>query len=242
MKVCRMEIPSEAIKYILYQRTAYQLFWNQKIFKMFHKRIPRKIYHWFVALEAVLRRKKVMRDYTLDILGEYKTIEKHLPEKCRNILDIGCGVAGIDVCIYNHYPQKPNVYLLDKTKLDDSIYYSFNNKAAFYNSLEIAGKVLAENGVDPDHVTLIEVDEKNAIDVSSKIDFIISLISWGYHYPVSVYIDQVSKIIAADGVVILDIRRDSTGIAELQEYFSTVKEIHRTSKFTRVYCQHVIRR
>jgi len=235
-----MEIPSEAIKYILFQRTAYQLIWNQKLVKMFHRIIPRKIYHWLVGIEALLRRKAVKRHYTLDIEGEYKTIEKYLPQRCDNLLDIGCGVAGIDVCIYNHYVRKPNIHLLDKTELESAVYYSFNNKGAFYNSLEIAAKVLKDNGVDQNGITLIEASEKNDIEVSKEMDLIISLISWGYHYPVNTYIEQVCGVLKADGVVIIDIRKYSRGIEELKNHFSTVKEIYETPKYTRVLCQNTV--
>ncbi len=236
-----MEIPSEAVKYILYQRTAYQLFWNLKIVKMFHKRIPRAIYHWFVAIEAFMRRNSVKSDYMSDIQAEYNIVRNHLPANCKNFLDIGCGIAGIDVFISKHYNGQPHIFLLDKSQLDNSIYYSFNNKGAFYNSLEIAGEVLSHNKVDVELVTLIEATEDNDLNVPVKLDLVISLISWGYHYPVSVYIEKVCEALSADGVLILDIRNSSNGLAELENYFSSVKEIHRTEKYSRVLCQNPVK-
>lgn len=236
-----MEIPAEAVKYILYQRTAYLFLWNLQIVKLFHNRIPRQIYHWLVASEALLRKKAIVHDYLLDISGEYKVIEEYLPAKCENFLDIGCGVAGIDVFIYKHYDNRPCAYLLDKSQLEKSIYYSFKRKGAFYNSLNIAREVLAINGIAAEKINLIEANDNNDINVSKKMDLIISLISWGYHYPVEVYIEQVCEKLNVNGLLIIDIRKQSDGLAELKKYFSSVIEIHATDKYTRVLCQDVMK-
>ena len=115
------------------------------------------------------------------------------------------------------------IFLLDKTETEDKIWYMFESKGAFYNSLELAKETLELNGVLASKVKLIEAPEDGRIALPDKsVDLIISTISWGFHYPINIYIQSVFDIISDNGVLIIDVRKGSGGIAELEEWFDVM--------------------
>jgi hypothetical protein len=63
---------------------------------------------------------------------------------------------------------------------------------------------------------------------------VISLISWGFHYPVNVYLSEVSRVLSKNGAVILDVRKDSPGLNDLRSRFGTVTTLSEKPKFLRV--------
>ena len=73
-----------------------------------------------------------------------------LPSSVFAILDIGRGVAGINVLLNWCFQQQStsiHFYLLDKTAMSKSISYGFEQRGAFYNSLTLARGVLTQNGL-----------------------------------------------------------------------------------------------
>lgn len=62
----------------------------------------------------------------------------------------------------------------------------------------------------------------------------LSLISWGFHYPVSTYLDRVRELLSDDGVLILDLRRDTGGLEDLRRAFRQVEIVRSADKFDRV--------
>jgi hypothetical protein len=166
--------------------------------------------------------------------AEYETIKKHLPQNAKTILDIGSGVAGIDVLISKHYKNKISIFLIDKTQVDDKIYYKFNKKGAFYNSLNVSKMILNINGVPLNKIYLQEATKKNEINFRKKFDIVISLISWGFHYPVSTYLDKVYTNLNKNGTLILDIRKNTHGMEEIKRKFGNYKIINETKTITRI--------
>ncbi|ODR98518.1 hypothetical protein AUC68_08835 [Methyloceanibacter methanicus] len=129
-----------------------------------------------------------------------------------------------------------DIFLLDKTDMESQIWYMFEQKGAFYNSLDLAKETLTINGVDPSIVKLIEAPSNGEIPLEEKsIDLVLSTISWGFHYPVSTYIDSVAKILSDDGVLIIDVRKGTDGVAELQNHFK-VSVIEEIGKIQTVKC------
>ena len=66
------------------------------------------------------------------------------------------------------------------------------------------------------------------------LDLVISLISWGFHYPVAVYADQVREILRPGGRVILDVRKGTDGREQLEARFPRVLQISETRKKERL--------
>jgi SAM-dependent methyltransferase len=233
--VGRMTVPDEAIKYVLFQRTAYLRIPNTKIYRALEKILPFSTYNQLVDLESRFNHSRIKTLFEDDMRREYVSIKKFLPEKCSAVLDIGCGVAGIDVFLNNHYrDRQPDFYLLDRTTVDKSVSYGFKPSGAFYNSLEVAGAVLIGNGVPERCVHLVKATDTNEIDIDCNVDLAISLLSWGFHYPIETYLDRVHDVLTAGGSLITDVRRGTNGIEALSRLFGKIDVIYDDGKLQRV--------
>ena len=231
----RYEIPDSAIRYILFQRTSYLRFTKSTLYKVIRKRIPFFNYNLMVGIEAKLSPKKIAAMYLSDMEREYRSMKEFLPDNCSRILDIGCGIAGIDIFLNEHYSNRSvDFYLLDKNEIEERVYYMYEEKGAFYNSLDLAKSTLVINGVEENHVHLIEAADNNDINMDKSVDFVLSLISWGFHYPVGVYLDKVYDLLVEEGVLILDIRKNTDGLDLLNQKFGNHKVVNEASKFCRV--------
>lgn len=240
-------VPDSAFKYILYQRTAhiassknifYMIFYKifKKLSPSFHKDIIPSFHKTTLKMEAALRQDAISQGFNEDILSDYHNIKSSLPERCSSILDIGCGVAGIDVLLFKHYGESKELHfnLLDKTSVTKQLFYGFKETAAFYNSLPVAKQLLSENGIPNDNIHTLEVKPDYRIDVDGEVDLIISLYSWGFHYPVSTYIDRAHDLLKVGGRLIMDIRRNKGGEEEFGKRFSDYNVIYEEKKSIRV--------
>jgi len=193
-------------------------------------------YNSAVKLESVLRKENIKQCFIANMLDEYEDIKSWLPGNCSAILDIGCGCGGIDVLLYRHYKCNRSIdfYLLDKTCIDREIHYDFKESGAFYNSFDITQQLLCQNGIAMENMHFLEVTPDYRINTSVEIDLVISLFSWGFHYPVSTYINQVYDLLRQGGHAMIDIRRNSDGKKELEQKFAKVQIISETRKRIRV--------
>lgn len=232
-----MIIPDKAVKYILFQRAEDLLSMKSPLLNRFVIRVPSRMYNLAVTLEAMVTKPRAKRIFRKDMGREYSILKPHLPEHARAILDIGCGVAGIDVLMHAHYREKNqtiDICLLDKTEMPKRVYYGLEEKGSYYNSLSIAREMLVLNGVAPEHILVQEVGDDYRIAFRTKFDLVISLISWGFHYPVATYLEQVYELLQPGGVLILDVRKDSGGIEQIQRKFGNTKIIFEARKYARV--------
>lgn len=231
----QMAVPNDALKYILYQRTDYLCFPNTFTYRVVNKILPFSIYKRVVAIEAKIAPKRIKTLYERDMTKEYLSIKDYLPETCDSILDIGCGIGGIDVFLSKHYGDKqPIFYLLDKTRIENDIFYGFEPKGEFYNSLDLAKTMLMSNGIAEKYIHLVEATDKNEIHISDKVDLVISLISWGFHYPVETYLNKAHDVLIEGGSMIIDVRKGTNGIELLNNLFRKVDVILEEKKFHRV--------
>ncbi len=228
-----MKIPKEAIKYILFQRTSY-------LKNNFLAGFLTWLGHWplfyrpAVGLKSILFSQQVKDEFNQDMLNEFTRLKPFLPPTVNSILDIGCGIAGIDVLISNYYKNEVGIFLIDKTLVDKKIHYHFENNGSFYNSLPLAKKILELNGVKPEQIQFQEATDDNQINFSGSFDLVISLISWGYHYPLSTYLDEVYNKLNNRGIIILDIRKNTGGEKEIEKKFGNYKIIFETKKYLRI--------
>jgi SAM-dependent methyltransferase len=228
-----MIIPDHAVRYILLQRTHYIKLQRNFIIKLIKKLLPYKYrYTAFIDLEIFLRNSAIKNDYMADMEEEYLDIKSYLPLKAINILDIGCGIGGIDFFLSKHY-NSPEIifYCLDKTQTD-TIYYGFKEKAAFYNSLDVAREFLSLNGIKKIHT--LSANEANTIETNEKFDLILSLISWGFHYPVETYLSQAYTHLQKGGHMIIDVRKNTMGLNKITSIFSDTTVISETDKKIRI--------
>lgn len=231
----RMVIPDSAVKYILFQRTGYLRLPKTLLYRALDRALPFSIYNAVVAAESRLGRSRVKALYDDSMAAEYATIRKALPAQCDAVLDVGCGVAGLDVFLERHYRGRgAHFYLLDKSRTEKKVYYDMNARGAFYNSLGVAEELLSSNGVPRGRIHLLEANEANEIRVDRPVDLVVSLISWGFHYPVATYAKQAREVLSDRGVVILDVRKNAGGLEELKQHFGSVDVILSDPKYDRV--------
>lgn len=151
--------------------------------------------------------------YTEQMEADFERIKPFLPEKVDAIVDIGCGVGGIDVLLAKHY-KKAKLFLMDGD--GDNPTYGFGD-CDFYNSSEVTSEVMKSNGVrDFEMIPIGDIPE---------CDLIISLYSWGYHYPVDTYIKDA--VIKCKDRVILDIFKGRDGKGTIRQYFRYIGEVEK---------------
>lgn len=230
-----IHLPQQAIRFVLFQRTAYLAAPKYLLYRALNHFSPWQLIHFVVPLEAVIRKRRIEKLFNEDFAHEYETIRSALPDSCSAILDIGCGVGGIDVLLHRHYADSNlKYYLLDKTQVEKSIWYGFESRGAFYNSLEVARDVLTSNGIPDENIYLIPASEDCRIEIAQPIDLIISLISWGFHYPVETYLGRAYELLRLGGHLILDVRNGTNGEAVIQKKFDSVRRLEVTDKYTRI--------
>ena len=236
LKSKNITLPEEARQYVLYQRT--ELLPKKQM--SFTYRVLNKLgfdigYKNFVKKYSQNEKRKIDEKYSLIMENNAKLIVPHISKDIHAVMDIGCGIAGINIFLYD-FLNKPKIFLLDKTKIEKKIWYMFEKKGAFYNSLELAQNTLQTNGVDSKDIKLIEAPENGIISVKDNfIDLIISNLSWGYHFPVSNYLSSVEKILTKKGMLIIDIRKNTEGEEILKTKFD-IQSIFTGNKYITYKC------
>ena len=170
-------------------------------------------------------------------INSYLAIKSHLPDNCKSILDIGCGLGFMDLCLFEHYNKNEEIHfnLFDKTEFPEKIHFGYKNKASFYNDLNLSRKILSDYGILNSKITTVEATNENLQKMES-IDLIISCIAWGFHFPVSTYVQEVYDLMNEKSVLIIDVRDGTGGIEELSKLFNV--EIISQKKVTlRVCCK-----
>lgn len=147
--------------------------------------------------------------YIQSVYEDYDTIKDHLPESVESILDIGCGLAGIDVLLADRYPGA-KIYLLDGDGGQENWRGGYARKMEPFTSVAMARQVLELNGHQVEQVFPVGYPDV------LQADLIISLLSWGFHYPLETY--------KTAGVRITDIRNGEPIPGQV---------IHRSRKYSR---------
>ena len=155
------------------------------------------------------RRDKIARAFSDGLARDLESLQPYLPDRAASVLDIGCGLGGIDILLYRHYaPDSPSLALLDREGVSTELFYGYEEEAAHYTSLSEARRLLEQNGVPRGAITTWNAD-RDGYPVGHRFDLIISLISWGFHYPLGTYLDEVRRTLAEGGTLILDVQEDS---------------------------------
>ena len=167
--------------------------------------------------------------YAADVARDFEMLRPYLPERATDILDIGCGMAGIDALLWRHY-SNPTVHLLDGTGHTE-VRIMFHPVMHPYNSMPIARRLLENNGVPDDHIVEWPPDPRAAVP---PCDLVISLLSWGFHYPVGTYLPLVERVLRPRGRLILDVRKGQQGLEAFAPSFEAVAVLSSTFKADRV--------
>lgn len=162
-------IPDECVPFIRYQRSRYV-----------ERKVPDPA--------------EVKRRYAAHVAEDFAGMEPHLPpvDRVRTILEVGCGMAALQVFMKQRYPDA-RLELLDGDTVTKEGGGGYDNKPDVYNSRKHTELLLGANGVAV--ARWHELNTKELLEA----DLIISMASWGYHYPLSTY--------RAKGFAIIDLRR-----------------------------------
>jgi SAM-dependent methyltransferase len=229
-----MVLPPGCEPYLALQRTSYQHPMNRPFRRLGLGALYDRL---LLATVEGRRRASLARLYHDDLQREYVQMAPFLPPTVGQVLDVGCGLGGIDLFLHRHYRQGLNLVLLDREGRSGS-FYGFRAQAAFYNSLDLTRALLCANGVRNDHVSTFEVDRDGFPD-QHAYDLVVSLLSWGFHYPVETYLERVLSSLSAGGVLIIDVRKGTDGERRLETAFGAPTRViadadkHRRLAFTR---------
>ena len=229
-----IDMPTAALPYLIYQRSSY--LGDRTGYRLLTRIGDRLsvLFKMTVALKARWYGPALVAAYNEDIAVDFASCVPHLPEQPTALLDIGAGLAGVDILMSRHFDHAVDVHLLDKTAVEDRIYYSFTERGAYYNSQTLTREVLEHNGVPRERIFTHEAEEPYDCFEPNHYDVITSFISWGFHYPLETYLAKVTQSLKPDGVLIIDIRKGTDGLAILEAAFGEVRVIFEGVKKQRI--------
>ena len=205
-----------AARTLMLQRTAYQPVWAKRL----RNRHFDALYDfglWRVTTTPGELRRLGQR-YENDLAAELSAFVQYLPDSPPTVIDIGCGLGAIDLLLSRHYQHQATFVLVDRDEFTSRPYYGFRRVAAAYNSLEDTLAFLRTNGMDTAKVTTVNV-ACDPFPQQTQADVVVSLLSWGHHYPISTYLDDVTDVLSMGGVLVVDVRKGTDGMALLSERF-----------------------
>ncbi|CAM8389282.1 hypothetical protein MCEET85_00877 [Candidatus Methylopumilus planktonicus] len=233
----RYKLPKGANEYVLLQRTSLIKDTRSKLIKKLSLIGMGKSYESVVKEQSKENNNEISDYYYTEIEKVFNAVKTHIPKHTKSILDVGSGLAGLEVFLWALLKKnQPKIYLLDKTRREKKIWYEFKNHGAFYNSLGLAKKNLISNGVVSSKINLIEAPYNGVVRNIKNIDLVVSTISWGFHYPIDMYLNSVITIMSKSGVLILDIRKNTGGLEILASKFKTIHIIKNEKKYLTVKC------
>lgn len=199
---------------LLLQRTGYQQVWVP-----IAKRLG--LSGWYdskvAARTGSAQRERIGRRYLAECESDAKSLLKLFPANVQCIMDIGCGLAGVDLAISRLQPQLKFI-LVDQDRFENRPVYGFRKVASAYNSLDETRAFLSSNGLSGSRIETVDV-LKAPLPSGRGVDVVLSVISWGFHYPVETYVKEVYAALRPGGIAILDIRGDTDGFDVLRESF-----------------------
>ena len=141
----------------------------------------------------------------------YDMFEEHLPKHVSNMLDVGCGLGYIDVVINDRLDNLPNFYMFDA--LDTLVSGEVKN---FYSNLKLTRKFMSVHGVDENNIFLVDASktgtdhginrDPECFSGLPKMDLVVSMYSWGWHFRIEKYIKEVSNVMRTGGLLVLEIK------------------------------------
>jgi SAM-dependent methyltransferase len=130
------------------------------------------------------------------------------------ILDIGSGVAVIDLLLASYLPES-KFYLLDKEGFEfyPGVYYDANYPT--YNNWGPVNDAIGATGLDPNRFTMMHPTDQ----WPEQVDVITSYLSYCWHYPKDTYWHKILEVLKPGGKLILDVRTlsDRDIVAEITE-------------------------
>ena len=234
-------LPFDSLPLMLYQRSEYQS-GARKILRNVARRVG-LVKNFDAAynrhlVKNVSERKRISALYFQDMDRTFEGFRDYLPSRADNILDIGCGMGGIDLFLYNHFGLGTNIFLLDSHKTDLDINIGFHQDAnlfSFYNDFDLSRLYLSENGVLESSIHTVNI-ETDQFPIDRKFDVVVSLLSWGFHYPLETYLEAVKGTLSDNSSLIVDVRNSTDGFKILEKSFGKTPIVVREMQGYTTYC------
>lgn len=122
------------------------------------------------------------------------------------ILDIGAGLGGYWAFIQDYRFDVFQLDVLDYNRVESVIKYGFkeSNARQAYSLDGNLKKLLERNGAE--NLLRNTFDAEVGLPPDCQYETIVSLYSWGFHYPFAIYADVAYKHLVPGGRIILDAR------------------------------------
>ena len=166
------------------------------------------------------------------LIAETEEIRSHVPGVVESITDIGCGVGIMAAMMYHHF-DKPALFLVDGEGEPSDAVFGYTDTLSRYNSRGVIADVLSANQVPLSSYVYFNASQGDQLPPIES-DLIVSLLSCGYHYPISWYLDWITRSLADDGALVIDVRDGTDGMDVLYAVFDDVQVIHQRDKKARV--------
>lgn len=144
---------------------------------------------------------------------QFDDLSKYLAKDIKRVLDIGCGLGAIDAIIANER-NITALYLVDGDGTVER-HGEYRDVSEPWNNVADAVEFVQAN-TSKMLAVVPEWPERH------KVDIVLSLKSWGLHYPVETYLNRVPDLLESNGVLVLDLHRPEACIKVEQAGFSLV--------------------
>jgi ribosomal protein RSM22 (predicted rRNA methylase) len=146
------------------------------------------------------------------------------PRTNPRVLDIGAGIGFAVAALNGTLPGVPNYTLLDyDLKTHTNVLYNFTREGlSAYNNFEATRVFLDLWGVPLSRCRLVEASTHRAHAFDRVYDLVISILSWGWHYPIDTYLDQVLASTSPGSLLRVDLRAGTDGREKLLPHFQLI--------------------
>lgn len=165
----------------------------------------------------------------LDLVAAFESFRPYLPSRDGplRILDIGAGLGGIDVMLRRHYGIRAELTLADRNARTAGPQGGFQRKAgefAAYCDFDRTREFLKANDVE-ERIEFVDLEREPL--PAERFDLVVSLLSWGFHYPVDTYAPDSS-------LLVLDVRGGTPGILTLNQRGYHAIQCHQAKRHRRI--------
>lgn len=159
---------------------------------------------------------QIFDNYLKDVEQDYNDIKTYLVG-WQHLVDLGAGMGGIDFLIKQRLPDM-DIIMLDGEQVIPGDHYGYTPNLQFYSNNSVAQQFFQDNNLD---VNILPASD----DIKINCDILISLNSWGFHYPIHRYTRLVAQ--NRPKTIILDIRIGHQNLHDLEqlgyEYHATLR-------------------
>jgi hypothetical protein len=168
----------------------------------------------------------------------FEVIKELGQKKELKILDIGCGIAGYHRLWLNQLKVKSHtLFLMDNSEFNlKSLAYGHGDSDRYYNSLKLAKNYLSQKNHLAHRIETIEVKEEYPSKLPNKIDIVVSFLSWGFHYNLQEYWEEIINRCEPDkSILVIDVREKSPSMDFLLRQVNIkIQKLDSREKYVRV--------